>query len=765
MFKKFKIALISILLLTPIMALGQVGSATVSAQGGFALNAGDVLTISAQIVGCQGNVPLYGGIPVSITPNQTASSPFTANSSQFVTFTVPGNDKITCGGQNYTQYAITWKINGFPAAPTQTYRFADAFSVLLNGLTPTGFYPPNLANAAGFSCPTGTNLQGFDMFFTPTCGPSVTTNMPNADSSGEILVSPSAGNNWQTLAQMRYQMPGDTITSIEANCAASPCTYVVTSPQSITLSANHTLSSNVNLQFMQGGKWTVNGAFTLTIPGNVTGTLSQHFLGAATVKFGVLQSLAPVEWFGAAGDGVADDTSEIQATLNALTSGQAWLQARTYLVSSALTINKPNVGIKGSNLCFASPTIYATPTCATIKSNSASADIIDVAGVSTSNTITFNKFEDFSLQRSVAPSGTAAGLSLNFTYGIWVHRVSSEDSISDFYIHGSGSQGVGDMEDCVASDGYRGLSEAGLTLYGWNLDSSDGVGNNSFRIRNSFFASNLGATATTTGLYVHGTELNDLMVNGFETANASFGEQFIQTATASPISGSDIHLWGVVNDSFFNIGVLVQGLTTSGGGSLEINGGYIASAHLHTSGVDIESSTGVSVSNVQFAAFVNNADNAIFVHNSSDVNIIGNRIQAVITDGIVLGQSTAVSVVGNNLKGINASTGLIRLTGSSLNAIIGNTMTGTGQSLVVDSSSINNTGFSSDIIAASLAAPVIAGSNPLSLGTTQQVISQSGAPSGACGNGSLYLNSATTAGTFASYQCKGGAWVGLGTAY
>jgi len=45
------------------------------------------------------------------------------------------------------------------------------------------------------------------------------------------------------------------------------------------------------------------------------------------------------------------------------------------------------------------------------------------------------------------------------------------------------------------------------------------------------------------------------------------------------------------------------------------------------------------------------------------------------------------------------------------------------------------------------------------------IVTGSGAPSGACTAGSLYLNTATTGGTYATYQCKTTTWTGIGAAY
>ena len=135
--------------------------------------------------------------------------------------------------------------------------------------------------------------------------------LPAASAPGQIISSTGSGTTYAVQGQIFYNQTGDTISSIESECS-SPCTYVVTVPQTITLASSHSLNANVNLQFKAGGKWTVNGAFTLTIPGNVSGTLNQHFAGSSTILFGPLEALVPFEWFGAAGDGSTDDTSAMQ---------------------------------------------------------------------------------------------------------------------------------------------------------------------------------------------------------------------------------------------------------------------------------------------------------------------------------------------------------------------------------------------------------------------------------------------------------------------
>ena len=164
--------------------------------------------------------------------------------------------------------------------------------------------------------------------------------LPTAASPGQIISSTAAGTTYAVQGQVFYNQTGDTISSIEAECS-SLCTYVVTVPQTITLAADHTLSSNVQLTFLAGGLWTVNGAHTLTIPGNVAGTLNQHFAGSSTITG--LRGEVPVEWFGAVGFTTmsaaasgSDYTTQINKTIQAIFGGQALLQCLSYNASSTL---------------------------------------------------------------------------------------------------------------------------------------------------------------------------------------------------------------------------------------------------------------------------------------------------------------------------------------------------------------------------------------------------------------------------------------------
>lgn len=691
-----------------------IGAAVVTAQGGFSLNSGDVLTLQAQIVGCSGNLPTYGGVPLSITPNQTAAAPFTADNTETVNFTLPGNDNIQCGGQNYSMYAITWKVNGSPVAPTKTYRFADNTSVNLNTLIPIGWVPPVITNNAGVSCPSGQVLLGFDVNYQPSCGATVTTTMPVAASPGIILTNPTTGNNYQAQPGVFFAQQGDTISSIESECASLGCTYVVTQNQAITLAANHTLSSNVTLVFWGKSTWTVNGSFTLTIPNLVQASLQQHFAGAGSVKLN--QALVPVEWFGAVNDGATDNTSAIQKALNSLNQGQILLQAGQYNHSGTLTINRSSIGVKGAGMRVTSSSQYTNPVASILMNTSATNDSIDVVGASISANVGFGKFEDFDIERSVVPSSTAAGLSLSFTYGVQVARVGIQDSIRCLYVHASGSQGSGFVENSVFQWGYNGVTETSGNVYGVYVDSSDGNASPSFRLRNSFAAANA-ISATSTGLEVTGSALNDQEFDGFETASMTYGVDVHQTSLGGAGTASDLHFNNTINDGCGISCFRITGLTATGSGYVEITGGYNNNSTFNPA-IDLESSSGVRITGTQIGLY--NGASAysacVDVNSSSNIAITGILCQGARNTAILLNSSTAITVTGNNLIGNADSNGLITLTSTGLSTITGNTLAGTGASLVVDVNSNNNTGLYTNAIQGGLSGAVNLGSNPLTIG-------------------------------------------------
>lgn len=205
------LALLLLLFAGIVSASAQIGTSVVNATGTFSVPPTDVITLKAQIVSCgAGQLPLYNGTPISLTPNQTPASPFTATNSgsaQSVSFTVPGNDGISCGGQNYSLYAITWYDNGFPLAPTQTFRFAEQTTQTLAQLAAVSFIPPVIVNSAGALCPAATPVfSGFDKNYHIICG--VTGSIAAMPVVGGTFIGPVTFSQSSTFnASSTYNAP------------------------------------------------------------------------------------------------------------------------------------------------------------------------------------------------------------------------------------------------------------------------------------------------------------------------------------------------------------------------------------------------------------------------------------------------------------------------------------------------------------------------------------------------------------------------------
>ena len=485
--------------------------------------------------------------------------------------------------------------------------------------------------------------------------------------------------------------------SLNAAVAACPlgggCTVIINAPAS--LSANLTVPATVTLQFAQPGTLTTTG-FTLTVNGPIVAGPYRIFAGSGTVTFGAPVTQPSVEWFGAVGDWNGstgtDNTAPIQACLNAVANGQCGLLAKAYETTAPLIITRSAVGITGVAMGLPNSALYPTPSASEIIITSATADILDVSGASTSSNITYNKLTNFTLARSVAPGTNAAGLRLSFSYGAMIDGVTSQDSTAGFLFHGVGSQGTGYITNSAATWGYNGFAETSGSLAGFEIDSSSGVASPSLRIRNSFAVANTTLSgATTIGLESNGSALNDLMVDHFETATVNFGV-FLQAATTS-VPSTDIHILNSINDGCITTCIFIQNI----GGSVEVSGGWNFRQSSTLPVIDIRTSSHVDITNLQ-----------IFYPTGTGVGLSANVVGGLRVshnDFMVGGGSalflTSVSAstfTSNIMNGITA-TSIVNVVNSSGDVIADNTINGTATNgIALDATSTSIAGLDTNQI-------------------------------------------------------------------
>lgn len=645
------------------------------------------------------------------------SRTFYPNTSGVAAIPLWSNSVIDCGA-------------GVPTTPVSFYTFnlvangqvtslgsykVPAGSTTLDTLTPINTTPV-------INTPTGDNsylrldLGNWGQLvqpLPPVSAASVTTPLVIATTVNATTVTANSVNG------VFYSKSGDTIASIESECS-SACIYLVTNPQTITLSGNHTLSSNVQLYFMNGGVWTVNGGgSTLTIPGHVDGTISQHFAGTAAIKFGQNQPTANVEWFGAVGDGTTVDYTAIQATFNALTTGNALLQAKTYSIgTNTLSITASAVGIAGVAMGFPSSTLYPTPSASQILSTSATADILDVSGTSTSNNITFNTFTNFTLARNQSPGTNADCFRLSFSYGAKIDGVTAEDCTAGFLFKGVGSQGTGYIQNSAAMWGYNGFTETSGSLAGFEVDSTSGAASASLRIRDSFVVANPAVTgATTYGLLSNGSAMNDLMVDHLETATTNYGVFLQATSTSSP--STDIHILNSINDGCITSCIFIQNI----GGSVEVSGGWNFRQSSTLPVIDIRSSSHIDITNLQIF-YPNGTGAGLSANLVGGLRVSHNDFMVGGGSALFLTNVSASTFTGNIMNGITA-TSIINVVNSTANVIAANTINGTATNgIALDASSNGFGGLETNQIGSP------------ALGTITNAISNAGASPLVAGQGS-----------------------------
>jgi len=313
-------------------------------------------------------------------------------------------------------------------------------------------------------------------------------------------------------------------TVAQINSAGVSGTYYATTPLSIATGGTIT----VNVQFSKAGLWTIASGQTVRFaqPYTETDGPNQHFTGSGVVVLAAQD--AWVEAWGAVGYSSqasavsgTDSNAAIQACITAMTAGQCKLQALYYKnASTALSIEKSNVGIEGTSLFGLGYGGSVTPSA--IVTTSASADIIDVAGASAVTQIYGVKITTLLLNRSTTPSGTATGLSASFCQNCVIKNVNVQDSIRGYYLKSFGADvGTGAVSENWAGWGFNGVTVSAGNVYGFYLDAATAT-ELSLVMRQNSVSSNT-TTPTSYAVYLSGgASSTDVMADAFQTFQTNY---------------------------------------------------------------------------------------------------------------------------------------------------------------------------------------------------------------------------------------------------
>lgn len=537
-----------------------------------------------------------------------------------------------------------------------------------------GYYAANGTAVGGLNL--GTNLSIIAGTLNATGGsPAAPTGSPQVNAAGSF-----AGQ-----LQIFYNQPGDTISSIESACASIACVYIVTTPQTISLAADHGMANGVILSFEAGGVWTVNGAHTLfNIAVQESSTLTQHFAGTSTLKLASQVSLAPIEWFGGVGDGVlgsntgTDNTAAWTECEAVLTVGQCLFQAKQYRIAAGgPTITANNVGVAGTTHGYSGD----SPNSTIIFSSSSTGTMLAVDGGGPQ--IARNKLNDFTLERAVATGVGSIGLRMNNVIGAVVQRVLISESASDYDLTlvPAGGEGVFEDNTAIWCQAPGTPPPIATTVIGFNLHG-DGSGFQSMRgLRNTVAGGACSAAINVIGTNIDGV-VWDLTWDSFETASVSYGVYINGT------HGQDVFFKNEIHDGCFAECVYVN--ISGGDAGITFDGGMIAGATPgETYSMEVVGG-GVNVTNMQFRGS-SPGYASLYMHGvGAPSTVVNNTFGAGGGNGLLLSSAVPTSIVGNrfgNLSGPPA----VSFVNSSNSTIQGNTIVSSGgPGIALDSSSNNN---------------------------------------------------------------------------
>jgi hypothetical protein len=563
---------------------------------------------------------------------------------------------------------------------------ATTGSMRLNndGVGATGFvFVPPITAGGGATIPATTNALKGDGAGNGAAVTGTGTNCVLVNGSSAACGTPGALTQVQVCSIETFGPAGDGVTNDAPafTAANAACKEIqLTANKNYAITTPLTLTSSVN--FVGGATMIANNT-ALTMNGEVIGPTLRLFTitGTGTVTIGGYTPDVYPEWFGALGNGAADDTIPVQQAYNSRPAFSGNLRLlNNYRTTSTVNFSTSFISVIGNSNQSSRITLDAT-----------TGNVIDVVGTGANcagGSVLWQAFKNFQATRT-AQATSGDGFNLLNTCYVSFFQVYSFNSITNLHLRGSGNTHI--------TSGYFGWGTGtALTRNGIYLDSTGG-GSNASTIIDGHTVSNGGALAGGTGLLVQGDCIADVFVSGFETALMDIGVHFNSTlGTSSSNCNSDIHLSKLIMDQIITSGITIENVNTTGTPSIEITDSHFQSSQ--GSGVVIINSTNVALTNNQFQVhgggvhgifeqggnftIINSntfqqCDICIGLHAGSNFNTItGNTFRSgggssgiTSTSYILLDTNIFFTIATGNVFGGAATTGITVSTGDAANQL------------------------------------------------------------------------------------------------
>lgn len=398
-----------------------------------------------------------------------------------------------------------------------------------------------------------------------------------------------------------------------------------------------------------------------------------------------------VKDFGAIGDNTNDDTTAIQAAINyGISSGTAviYFPVGIYKITSTLNVSAGLISLKGQ------ASGWFGGGGSTIRMATANTTIIHIYGASAAAQINSNEVTDLLLvhgETSIDDTNTAGS-------GILVENA-VRTLIDNVVIIGmnSGIKFNFVIDATVTRTKiHRVFNVPAGTAYGILLVDDGTHFNASNTFRDMIISGSPTRIGSFIGISYNGSGLNDQF---FENTEISLCEIGIQFGLSSPVVQYDIKIHKCVIDNYKTYAIDLYGFTNAGG--VDIIGGWCAPASGLSgtvAAIHIVSCAGIKVLGIEMVGIsnvTNTSSYGILANNSTDCQIIGNRIRDFYSN---IGADTLVNTVisDNSIKNTTATAPqylCILNTNSTKNTVVGNVFdagTASGVGLYFGSGSINN---------------------------------------------------------------------------